>query len=142
MELNGHASTTAVITDWRIRDDDLPDVAPGEEYECVIAPQKFVAICRIVVRDLTLVRLQIGTVKEVPFELVDQEGAGGPVRAYRLRGLDDEDLRRLLVATGAAVATSTMIAIAPGLEVRTVLRNEGTAPAKPRSALIVQEEVT
>jgi hypothetical protein len=128
----------SVITDWRIRDeDDLPDVAPGTEYECVIAPQKFVALRRIVVRDLTLVRLAIGTIK-VPFEL---ESADGPVRTYRLRDLGDEDLRRRLVKTGAAVATSEMIAIVPGLEVRTVLRNETTAPAKPRAALIVHEEV-
>jgi hypothetical protein len=130
-------SRISVITDWR-EDEALPDVAPGEEHVCVVAPQRFVAIDRIVVRDLVLIRLAIGAVEEVPFEL---ESADGSVRTYRLRDLDVEDLKRRLVKTGAAVATSEMIAIVPGLEVRTVLRNEGTAPAKPRAALIVHEEV-
>jgi hypothetical protein len=159
----------SVITDWRVRDEDLPDVAPGADYERVIAPQKFVALRRIVVRDLALVRLQVGAVEEVPFEL---ESAEGPVRTYRLGALGDDGLRRRLVETGAAVTkivrdiraqdsivefdcgregdsaasakravTNELIAIAPGLEVRVVLRNDRSMPAKPRAALIVHEEV-
>lgn len=134
---NAHGRV-AVITDWRVRDEDLPDVSPGAEYECVIVPQKFVAIHRIVVRDLALVRLKIGPVEAVPFKL---ESAKGPLRTYRLGDLGDADLRRSLLKIGAAVATSTSIAIAPGLEIRTVLRNEEDAPAKPRVALMVHEEV-
>jgi hypothetical protein len=126
------------ITDWRTREEDLPDVAPGDEYTRVIAPQRFVALRQIVVRDLALRRLEIGTVT-VPFEL---ESANDRVRTYRPRGLGNEDLRRSLALTGAAVAASDLIAIAPGLEVRTVLRNEGPTPAKPCMVLIVQEEIT
>jgi hypothetical protein len=132
----------SVITDWRTKEDDLPDVAPGEEYEYVIAPQKFVVLHRIRVvnslpgGDLTLVRLKIGAIEDVPFEL---DRVDGLVRTYRLKGLDNEDLKKLLVRTGAA-AMKAAIAIAPALEVRAVLRNEGTRAAKPRAALIVQEE--
>jgi hypothetical protein len=129
---------TSVITDWRTSEEDLPDVAPGEEYERVIAPQKFVVLRRIIVRDMALIHLQIGVV-EVPFEL---ESTDGSVRRYRPKGLDDDALKKRLVATGAAVATSNSIAIAPNLEIRTQLRNEGDAPTKPRAALLVQEEIT
>ena len=134
----------SIITDWRIKDSDLPDVAPGDEFERVIAPQKFVVLRRIRVvsvlsgGDMTLVRLEIGVVKDIPFEL---ESTDGLVRTYRLKGLDDEDLKRRLVKTGAAVATKDAIAIAPALEVRTILRNEGIRPAKPIVALLVQEEI-
>lgn len=130
---------TSLITDWRTKEGDLPDVAPGDEYERVIAPQKFVVLHRVVVRGLTLVRLEIGAVKNVPFEL---DGTDGPQHTYRLRGLDDEMLKKSLIKTGAAVAAPQAIAIAPGLEVRAVLRNESDAPAKPRAALVVQEEIT
>lgn len=134
------SARTSVITDWRVRDEnDLPDVPPGGEYERVIAPQKFVVLRRILVRDMTLVRLEIGMVKDIPFEL---ESEDGPQRTYRLKGLDDDDLKKRLVKTGAAVATKDSIAIAPAVEVRTILRNEGVAPAKPRAALIVHEEIT
>lgn len=132
----------SVITDWRTKEDDLPDVAPGEEYEYVIAPQKFVMLHQIRVvnslhdGDLTLVRLEIGIVNDVPFEL---DSVKGLVRTYRLKGLDDEDLKKRLVRTGAA-AVKDAIALAPALEVRAVLRNEGTRAIKPRAALIVQEE--
>lgn len=129
---------TSIITDWRTKEGDLPDVAPGDEYERVIAPQKFVVLHRVVVRGLTLVRLKIGAVKNVPFEL---DSTDGPQRTYRLRDLDDEMLKKSLIKTGAAVAAPQAIAIAPGLEVRAVLRNESDAPAKPRAALVVQEEV-
>jgi hypothetical protein len=135
----------SVITDWRVREDDLPDVAPGEEFEYVIAPQKFVVLHRIRVvsslprGDMALIRLEIGMVKDIPFEL---ESTDGPVRTYRLKGLNDDDLKKRLIKTGAAVATKDSIAIAPALEVRTVLRNEGSRPAKPRAALLVQEEIS
>ncbi len=128
----------SVITDWSVRDEDLPDVPPGGEHERVIAPQKFVVLRRVIVRDVALVRLRVGAV-EVPFEL---ESADGPQRSYKPRGLDDDALKRQLVATGAAVATRDSIAVAPGLEIRARLRNEGDAPAKPRVALLVHEEVT
>lgn len=130
---------TSVITDWRMSDADLPDIAPGEEYERVIRPQKFVVLHRILVRDMALIRLQIGAVDGVPFRL---EGAEGSRRGYRLTGLDDTDLKKRLIATGATVATPAAIAIVPGLEVRVFLRNEGDAPVKPRCALLVQEEIS
>lgn len=132
---------TSIITDWRTKESDLPDVAPGDEYERVIAPQKFVVLHRVVVRGMTLVRLEIGAVKNVPFEL-DSTDSNGPQRTYRLGGLDDELLKKSLIKTGAAVASAQSLALAPGLEVRAILRNESTAPAKPRAALVVQEEVT
>ena len=130
---------TSIITDWRTREEDLPDVAPGDEYERVIAPQKFVVLHKILVQGMVLVRLEIGTVKDVPFEL---ESEDGPKRTYRFKGLADEALKKALVKTGAAVATSDSIAVAPALEVRVFLRNEGATPAKPRAALLVQEEIT
>ncbi len=123
-----------IITDWH--DENLPDISPGEEFEGRAATQKFIVLRRIVVRDLILVRLQIGTA-EVPFEL---ESTGGDQRHYRLKDLDDAAIKQRLIETGAAVATRDSIAISPGLEIRTVLRNEGSVPAKPRAALIVQEE--
>ena len=129
----------SIITDGRVREEDLPDVAPGDEYEHVIRPQKFIVLHRIGIRDMTLVRLEIGKVKDVPFEL---ESTDGPSRTYRLKGLDDSDLKKRLVNTGAAVATINSIAIVPALEVRLFLRNEGDAPAKVRAALFVQEEIT
>jgi len=135
----------SVITDWRTKEDDLPDVAPGEEYECMIRPQTFVVLHRIRVvnplpgGDLTLVRLKIGAVEDVPFEL--DTSVESLVRTYRLKGLDNEDLKKHLVRIGAAVVKDA-IAIMPMLEVRAVLRNEGTRAAKPRAALIVQEEAS
>jgi hypothetical protein len=131
----------SVITDWRTKEDDLPDVAPGEEYEYVIAPQKFVVLHRIRVvnslprGDLTLVRLKIGAIEDVPFEL---DSVDGLVRTYRLKGLDDEALKKNLVRIGAAVVKDAIAIML--LDVRAVLRNEGTRATKPRAALIVQEE--
>lgn len=131
---------TSIITDWRVRNEEaLPDIPPGGEYECAIAPQKFVVLYRILVQELTLVRLEIGAIDDVPFEL---ESADGPRRSYRLRSLDDDALKKRLVAIGAAVATPDSIALSPGLEVWAHLRNDTAAPAKPRVALLVQEEVT
>jgi hypothetical protein len=127
----------SAITDWNTREDDLPDVEPGAEYERLYASQKFIVLRRVVVRGMALARLQIGAV-EVPFEL---ESTGDLTRTYRPTGLDEEHLKQLLVKTGAAVATKDSIAIAPTLEIRVTLRNDGSKPLKPRAALIVQEEV-
>jgi hypothetical protein len=127
---------TSAITDWNVREDELPDVPPGAEHERLIVSQKFLVLSRIIVLDAVLARLQVGTV-EVPFEL---ESTDGPKRTYKPKGLDDDDLKRRLVKTGAAVATSDSIAIAPTLEVRVTLRNDESKPLKPRAALIVQEE--
>jgi hypothetical protein len=132
-------SRISVITDSRTRENDLPDVAPGAEFECVIASQKFIVLHRIRVVNMALVRLEIGRVKDIPFEL---ESADGPIRTYRLKNLGDDDLKRHLISVGAAVATKDSIAIAPTLEVRVFLRNEGATPAKPRAALLVQEEIS
>ena len=141
--------TSTLITDGRDRAD-LPDVAPGEVFEGVVRSQKFVLLHRIRVvntlprGDMVLVRLQIGKVENVPFERESNErhAGEGPVLTYRLRGLDNADLRTALIETGAAVATNDSIAIAPILEVRVTLRNDGLRPAKPRVALIVYEEIT
>lgn len=127
---------TLIITDWRVRDEDLPDVPPGVEFEYVSRPQKFIVLHRIVVRDVVLARLQVGAV-DVLFELESEDGGQ---RTYKPRGLDDEDLKRLLVAAGAAVVTRDSIAVSPTLDIRALLRNEGDAPVKPRAALLVQEE--
>ena len=137
------APRTSVITDWRVRDEnDLPVVPPGGEYEHVIASQKFVVLRQIIVCGPSLVRLQIGAVPDVPFEL---EGVDGEIRRYRPKDLDVRFLDRLLLKAGAAAAGPNMIAmiaISPGLEVRLQLRNEGDAPTKPRAALLVHEEVS
>jgi hypothetical protein len=125
----------SVITDWRTREEDLPDVAAGAEHECVITPQMFIVLHRILVRDLALVRVEVGAVKDVSFEL---ESTDGPTQRYRLKDLDA--LKKLLISTGAAVTPGDSIAIPPGLEVRAFLRNDGEVPAKPRAALLVQEE--
>lgn len=129
------ASGLSVITDWRVRDEDLPDVPPGGEYTRVIASQRFFVLHRIVTRGLNLRRLQIGAL-DVPFEL---EGSDGEIRRYRPEGLDDDAVKQALVLTGAAVVDSNTIAIAPGLEIWLYLRNE-SSPTKPRVALLVQEK--
>lgn len=130
----------SVITDWRVCDEnDLPDVPPGGEYERVITPQKFVVLHQIILRGPYLLRLQIGAVPDVPFEL---ESVDGEIRRYRPKGLDQEAIKQQLVMTGAAAIGENAIAIVPGLEVRLQLRNERAAPTKPRVALLVQEEVS
>lgn len=131
------AERETVITYWHLREDDLPEVAPGAEYEGRVVPQKFVVLRRILVHDVVLVHLRIGAADDVPFELESEDGA---LRTYKPRGLDDAALRKRIVATGAAVATADSIAIPPGMEVRLILRNEGAVPVKPRSALLVHEE--
>lgn len=142
----------AVITDWhthwRPREDSLPDVAPGVEFETVVRLQKFIVLHRIRVvnllphEDMVLTRLEIGEVKDVPFELESERRyvSEGPVRAYQLKDLTNDDLKERLITIGADVATKDSIAIGPTLDVRAVLRNDGMASAKPRDALLVQEE--
>ena len=133
-------SRPSVITDWRVRDEStLPDLLPGDEYERVIASQKFVVLRRIIVRGPSLIQLRIGAVSDVPFEL---ESIDGEVRRYRPKDLDQESIKKQLVKGGAAAAGPNTIAIAPGLEVWLRLRNEGDAPTKPRVALLVQEEIS
>jgi hypothetical protein len=128
---------TAVITDWNAREDELPDVAPGDEHERLYRSQTFVVLMRVIVLDMVLARLQVGPV-EVPFALESTKNAK---RTYTPAGLDDDDLRRRLIEAGARVATKDSIAIMPGIDVRVVLRNDGSTPTKPRVALIVQEEI-
>jgi hypothetical protein len=134
---------TATITDWRHRDEDLPDVPPGWEYERVITPQKFIVLRRVIVHNyMILIRLQIGTA-EVPFELENEDDSQWSERGsriYKPKGLDDKALKKSIVATGAAVATSDSIAIVPGLEIHATLRNDRGIPTKPRASLLVQEE--
>ena len=130
---------TAVITDWRTKDENLPDLAPGEDYERVIVPQMFCVLHRIIVRGpgLNLVSLRIDAVADVPFEL---ESVDGEIRNYRLK-LDPDTLSNLKKCAPAAAAIgSHALALMPALAIRLVLRNEGDAPTKPRAALIVQEE--
>lgn len=126
----------SVITDWNTPEDKLPDVEPGAEYERLYASQRFIVLRRVVVRGMALARLQVAGV-EVPHEL---EGTGDRTRTYRPAGLDNPDLRRQLIAAGARVATKDSIAVAPALEIRVVLRNDGPETVKPRAALMVQEE--
>jgi hypothetical protein len=128
---------TSVITDWRTSDEVLPDVAPGKEFERRVTPQKFVVLWRIQVLNMALVRLEIGTIKGIPFELDRQEGA---TRVYR-PNVTDESIKKRLIEAGGAVAARDAIAVMPAIDIRVVLRNDGSAPVKPRVALIVQEEI-
>jgi len=131
-------SNIKTITDWKIRDADLPSLPPGEEYERVIAPQKFVLLLQIAALNVILVRLYVGAV-EVPFELLPT--ADDRTLTYRPTGLsDNEDLKRRLVDTGAALATPNSIAMAPGLEVRAIVRNQGEWATRFRVAIVVSEE--
>lgn len=127
------APRLSIITDWRIRDADLPDLDPGHDLERSIVPQKFVVLHRIVTWDVQLTRLKIGPVV-VAFELTQLEGA---VQHYRPT-IDPQVIARLLPA--AAAAGPNAIAMAAALEVSLRLRNNTTAPVKPRAALLVQEE--
>jgi hypothetical protein len=110
-----------LITDWRRHEDDQPDVAPGEDHERVITPQKPVVLMRILIRGYhaRLDRVQIGP-KEVPFRLMSVHG---PRQSYST--LPDDEIP-LLAAQ----------------DVRLTLHNDGDAPVKPRVALLVREEVT
>ena len=138
LEVVGEATDLASLQ--ALLAEDLPDVLPGHEHQCVIAPQTFVVLRKILVGDyLTLVRLEIGAVREVPFEL---EPSLSYQRSYRLKGLDDEVLKKSLLMIGAAVATKDSIALTPGLEVRMLLRNDRGITTKLRAGLFVQEEKT
>ena len=132
-------SKIKALTNGHVSDADLPDLAFGEEYEHVITPQKFVILLQIAVLNVDLVRIQIGKV-EVPFELLPN--LDGRTKTYRPAGLDNDDLKRRLVETGATVATPHSIAMAPGLDVRTIVKNAGPmmAAVKFRVAVVVQEE--
>jgi hypothetical protein len=137
-----HDPRTSVITDRHVRDEnELPDVPTGAEYARVIAPQKFVVLHQIVVRGPSLIRLQIGEVPDVPFELVSTDSDG---RRYRPKDLDKQFFETChgCLKVGAAAVGPNAIAIAPGLEVWLVLRNDGETPVKPRAALIGQEEAS
>lgn len=134
---------TSVITDWRTKDEDLPDLVFGEEYERVITPQLFVVLHRIIVRGrfLRLRSLRIGALSDVPFELENElENEGGEILHYRPKDLDQEPIKQQLINTGAAAVGPNAVAIPPGMNVLLVLRNESVVPTKPRAALVVQEE--
>jgi len=132
-------SNIKTITDWRVHDHDLPVLPPGEEYARVITPQKFCVLLHIAVLDVVLVRLRIGKVENVPFELLPD--VDGHTRTYRPYDLDaNEDLRRRLVETGAAVTTDHEIAIPPGMDVRATVRNQGEWATQFRVALVVRQE--
>ena len=126
-------SRTSVITDWRTRDEDLPDVPPGEDHERVITPQRPVLLRRILVVGMRLVQLRIGAT-EVPFRL---EGCDG--RRCTYRPLPDEEALSRLRASGAR-STPEDVIVPAGMDIRLLLRNDGEAPTKPRAALLVQEE--
>jgi len=129
----------SVITDWRVRDEELPDLLPGEKVERVIAPQKFVVLHQIILRGPYLLRLRIGAVRDVPFELVNVDGED---RRYRPKDLDQESIKSQLVATGAPALGPNAIALPPGIDVCLELRNERGIPTKPHASLLVQEEVS
>ena len=124
---------TSVITDWRTRDEDLPDVPPGEDHERVITPQRHVLLRRILVVGMRLVQLRIGAT-EVPFRL---EGCDGRRCGYR--PLPDGEALSRLRASGAR-STSEDVVVPAGMDVRLLLRNDGDAPARPVAALLVLEE--
>jgi len=128
---------TSVVTDWRLRDEDLFDMLPGEACERVITPQKHVVLRQVVVHHLKLVRLQIGNVFSVPFEIC---GEDGDLRTYR--PAVPADARRQLTGTGAQVLAADAIRVVAALDVRLILRNDGTSPHKPIVSLLVQEEAS
>lgn len=114
----------------------LPHLGPGDEYEHVLVPQRFLVLHQVVAKGVSLVRLAIGAVPEVPFEL---DSTDGDIRRYRFAQLDDDALKKALVKTGAAVATARTVAIVPGLEIRLLLRNDSHTPVNPRAGLMGQE---
>lgn len=124
---------TSIITDWRVRDEDLVDIPPGEACERVITPQKHVVLRQVVVRHLKLVRLQIGNIFSVPFEIC---GEDGDLRTYRPNVIGQ------LPSTGAQVLAPDAIRVVTALDVRVILRNDGSSPHKPIVSLLVQEEAS
>lgn len=122
-----------VITDWRVRDEDaLADVAPGEEYERVITPQKPVTLRRILC-NLCLERLQVGPV-DIPFEITADDGQ------IRYKPIWLHRVRDALARAGSGARGDDGVVVAAGQDVRILLRNETDAPAKPRAALLIEEE--
>lgn len=128
-----------VITNWRTCDEDLPSVPPGDEHVVVTTPPKFVILYQILVRDMVLKRLEIGGVKNIPFEA---ENPSYFPRIYRLTGLDSEKIKSLLGEIGISILSEEALAIPPGLEIRFVLRNEGPSYTKPRTALVFREYIS
>ena len=126
----------SAITDWRTRDEDLPEIPPGGEYERRIAPQKYVVLLQVSVRNLTRVRLRVGAADGIPFKLTNDRGG---TRNYRPRIGDSEVVDRLAAVGAAALIHHDEIRIPPGMDVLVTLRNDDDAPAKPRVALLVQE---
>jgi hypothetical protein len=127
------------VTDWRVRDEDLPDIPSGFECQREIAPQKHVVLRQIVVRHLKLVRLRIGAVTFVPFEIC---GEDGDLRIYRPAIPVDSPIVEYLAGCGARVDGPDAIRVVAGMNVDLLLRNDRTAPTKPRVSLLVQEEKT
>lgn len=126
---------TVSITDWRIRDEDLPDTLPGWKCERRITPQKHSILRQIAVRPLKLERLRIGNVSFIPFEIC---GEDGDLRIYRL-AVTEEVVKRL-TSCGAQVVSPNTIRVPAGMDVCLILRNDRPTPAKPRVSLLVQEE--
>src|SRR5580700_7790786 len=108
------------ITDWRVRDEDLPDIPPGLECQREIAPQKHVVLRQIVVRHLKLVQLRIGAVYSVPFEIC---GEDGDLRIYRPTVSDRRTVGHL-AGCGAQVLAPDTIRVVPGMNVELLLRND------------------
>ena len=127
---------TVSITDWRVRDEDLPDIPPGRECERRITPQKHSILRQIVIHHLKLVQIRIGNMHDVPFEIC---GEDGDLRIYR-PAITDAEVVRYLAGCGAQVVSPNSIRVVAGMDVCLILRNDRTAPAKPRVSLRVQEE--
>lgn len=136
------SATSILSTYWRTPGRspgrDLPALAPNDECDHVILPQRFIVLHRIITHGPILVGLTVGACADVPFEL---ESTDGDVRHYRLKDLDVRFFDRALAKVGAAAVDSKAIAIPPGMEVRLQLRNESAGKLKPRAAILVEEEV-
>lgn len=131
----------SLVTYWTTpgkREKELSSIAPGDEYEHVIRPQRFIVLHQLVTHGPILVGLGVGACNGVPFEL---ESADGNVRRYRLKDLDVRFFDRALAKVGAAAIDSRAIAIPPGMDVRLQLRNESLDPIEPRAGILVEEEV-
>jgi hypothetical protein len=120
-----------------VHKDRLVNLAPGDEVEHVFTPQKNVTLRRVLIRDVTLLRVHIGKV-EVPFAFCGEDGRDGRRLSYRATGL--LALRDQLVATGAAIDGHDEIALPAGLNVRLLLRNDQERTATPRASLLVEEK--
>jgi hypothetical protein len=149
---NEQLPRTSVITNRQIGD--LPTmVLPGTELECVIRPQMFVVLHHIRSLVLTLVRLRIGAVEDIPFELEGEEAGRELLRrrhripsthSYHLVGLDNPELKQKLARCGLAVATVApihSIALPPAIDVVLVLRNDTKVPVQAIVGLVVLEEL-